>query len=344
MPDYPDALLHLVEDQSGAIELNYADRLHYLANELPHPNTQCPAVLTIFGQENTIPVRNLYPELPRHQHHGIANILLHPNTIDSDNPLFVVECSSQNDFEWRRDLESDQEIHKPSGLPIQAHVPSERDNLITLIHAKLLHPFSDVLCVFCDENNGLSSVTARLAAWAAHTAPNSARRSLPRVIVAIRADKNIFEARMSVYISELIAIPRFSDAFCSLKIVNIQGTTKTLLGSLKIAIKNELEVAYLSRKQSCTLFSATHTAAFFDSALRIFTQDPVATFDFFRSSREFNPVAQDFKHHLRTFMRMCLDHHVPRAVGLSYVASTLLLDCFPPGMHRRYLPSKWVRL
>jgi hypothetical protein len=343
MPDCPHVpLLRIIQDDSGSISLHYGSRLRTLANGLPRPSTQHPSLLALVGRKGKgDPTRNLYPE-SRHSNHrrqDVANIVLHPDTTNHDYPLFIADCCPTT-VEWHRSASADERCHGISNHPI--HWPTtwssslKRDDLATWVHARLLLLFVDVLCIFGADCDGLPGVAAKLASWAAAgSASKLPQKTLPRVVVVTRVDEDVFETQVSLYTSELLAIPRFSESFSSLNVVNISGISRAQLAPLRRTLEREAEVARLNRLETRTLFSATRMAAFFESALRSFSQCPDAKFDFVKSSREYNPVAQEFRTHLRAFLRLSIEHHVPRVVTLSYVASTILLDSFAPDMHCR---------
>jgi hypothetical protein len=148
-----------------------------------------------------------------------------------------------------------------------------------------------------------------------------------------RVNKEVFGSLALLYRSELLAIPGFSESFSSLKVLNIVGTTRFLLTAVKDTLDQELQNTRLKQVKTYTLFSAIHLATLFKSAVRKFSQSPDKEFYFVQSSRHYTPVSQEFEHHLRAFMDLCIKHRVPRTAALSYVASTILLNSFPPDVH-----------
>ena len=339
MSDCTHVQLLRITQAEGGFSIHYGSRLRNIADGLPRPSSQCPSALALMGRRDKRNIiRKIYPEsrISNHRQHGIANVVLDPNTIGHDYPLLIVDCS-WSDTERQHSHAAEEKCHGISNYPIQWPARSSSPqwtDLVKFVHVKLLFLFIDVLCIFSEDYDGLPGVAAQLASWAsvgsASTLPRSTR---PRVVVVTRVDEQIFGSLASLYRSELLAISRFSELFSSLEVVNTVGTTRLLLTAVKDTLDQELQGARSNRIETYTLFSAIHLATLFESALRKISQSPDNKFHFIQSSRHYTPVAQEFKHHLRAFMGLCVEHRVPRTAALSYVASTILLDSFPPDVH-----------
>ena len=81
------------------------------------------------------------------------------------------------------------------------------------------------------------------------------------------------------------------------------------------------------------LFSIVYTAAFFNIALREFAQSLGHKFDFIQQIRDDHPVLTDFQRHLISFMNLCSEQRLPESILWDFIASVIVMDCFPPDIH-----------
>ena len=83
------------------------------------------------------------------------------------------------------------------------------------------------------------------------------------------------------------------------------------------------------------LFSASHLMAFSEIAFdHLLLTEP---FHFIKGSRLLNPVATDLAQHLTNFVNQVESAHDLTAFAAETIASSFLLDHYPPGMHGRLI-------
>ena len=90
------------------------------------------------------------------------------------------------------------------------------------------------------------------------------------------------------------------------------------------------EMRDIRRYHDCH-YSAAHSSVFFSLAVEHVSKIIDKPFDFFLASRIKNPVNPGSAQHIGRFVEAA--GRVPRRDVLSYIASTLLLDAYPPIMH-----------
>ena len=90
----------------------------------------------------------------------------------------------------------------------------------------------------------------------------------------------------------------------------------------------------LVRKESRILFSAQHLGAFLSQACAHFAESPRESFNFIQASRIDNLPALDLKEHLTRFLLKINSLLDLRSFAVPLIASSLLLDNYPPDMHR----------
>jgi hypothetical protein len=106
-----------------------------------------------------------------------------------------------------------------------------------------------------------------------------------------------------------------------------------------------LKCGFEERSTSGYLFSSPHFIAFLCAGAESVSETKVRPFDFITASREGNEVSEDLASHLTNFLK----HHAGTPtlhVALRLVASSFILDNYPPHMHRRssYSPHADGRL
>lgn len=84
------------------------------------------------------------------------------------------------------------------------------------------------------------------------------------------------------------------------------------------------------RQENGFLFSAEHWVAFFASAVAHIAHDDAEPFDFVQQSNE---VDDDFAEHVGNFLKLTAFYKLSYEIAASFIASTILMDAYPPGMH-----------
>jgi len=91
------------------------------------------------------------------------------------------------------------------------------------------------------------------------------------------------------------------------------------------------------RLRSRCLYSAVHLNKFFQMAVSQTAASVLRPFNFVTASRLGNEVGPDHADHLTSFFRLGVDHGLSNDIMGRFIASTILLDAYPPRMHREHL-------
>ena len=209
------------------------------------------------------------------------------------------------------------------------------------IIGRLLFLFVDVICIFADDLGGLGAVRGLLSTWAmigsASDLPHSVR---PKVIVVVsNRDQSVTHDVLDEkdFIFELqtttpAVFKLFSDIrFCRLPTDELSPSARFL--SLGADISRQLHDMRFSRLKHKTLFSGLHLCDFFKSAVQNLGTAPMGRFDFVASARQQNPLDGCFSSHLIEFLRLGGKSRIPYEGMASHIASAILMDAYPPGMH-----------
>ncbi|KAI9768255.1 MAG: hypothetical protein M1840_005085 [Geoglossum simile] len=324
--------LQLCQDQEEW-SMAYGARLQNIVEDMPHARAQYPSLLFFVGRKvKAKALRALFPENnhTRRRGHGLANLHIDSITSDTERPILFADADLEGVFVERGRAFG--HCHETTRYRIDwanelDPRPNQKD-LMNKIYAQLFFPFIDVLCLFAEDFGGLDEVTAQLTMWAKIGPASSMIRS--RVIIVTTQMANC-----AYLIEDLSNLSKF---FASVKVVNLREIAKVSSTArylpLKGALLCEADTARQTRIGDRTMFSATHLRKFFERALRQIAKAPDDPFDFIWASREGNEVDSEFPFHLRTFLRLCLKYEVPLDSVVSFIASAILMDNFPPGMHR----------
>lgn len=100
----------------------------------------------------------------------------------------------------------------------------------------------------------------------------------------------------------------------------------------------------MMRDETRHLFSATHFSALFEYACTHLAKTIEQPFSFVKASRMFNPVAPDLREHLLTFLKHVRTPSQLTKFAVPIIASSFLLDNYPPGAHSKsdpFLMGEW---
>lgn len=337
-----------VQQEDNGFILQYSGRLHQISASLPHPDRQYPSLLFFIGKQcKTRALRVLFPanSISNCRKYGIANICIHAPTSTSDNPILIADSCPDYTQVKLRGARAD--CHETSSYPItwlgegQMQQP---EGLISHVLSRMLSLFMDVVCIFAQDCGGLDAVAESIVAWiargSASTLPSIIR---PRLLVVSSTPREIFDTEALRFRLKLVSEPDFSNSFASINVINVlgmQNPSPEIFGVLENVLHEETRMARGDRTDSQTLFSILHMAAFFDKALRHFSTSFQAPFDFITASRQDNPVSLALQHHLASFLRMCRQHCISSNIMWDFIASVIVLDSYPPDMHRGSTSSR----
>ncbi|CAI7656425.1 unnamed protein product [Penicillium crustosum] len=201
--------------------------------------------------------------------------------------------------------------------------------------------FVDVICIFEDDLGGLNAVQDMILTWA-HIGSGSSLPHVvrPRIIVVLgqqsqsvtqdQLDENDFFFDLCA--KEPSIHHSFADIrFCRLPSEGLSPSARFLC--LGADISRQLHDARFVRLQNQSLFSATHLDELFRLAAENLCVSPLATFDFISASRQHNLLDGSFGSHLMEFLLLAGKSRIPYEGVSSHIASAILMDAFPPGMH-----------
>ena len=326
--------------------LHYGNRAKRVIQEMTNPDSQFPSSVLFLGRKSKeTALRLVFPHnnVRRCQQDGIINLRLDTSTFNSTTPLMFADGDPLSTIPLRTDFTS---CHENQTTPI-TWTPPQNQTVLNTLYTRLFFLFSDVVCIFADDFGGLGCVARLLTEWisigSASTLPKATRS---RVIIITSNDADCITPE--ILIQRDLKIWRSGDhdqrsnMFSSIAILCLEEPRLSLFARhqrLKDAILKETDLSRTSKMEGQVLFSATHLQAFFHQAVHHTARSLSQPFNFLLSSRARNEITEDYRCHLSTFLRQGQKLGTTFDSIASFIASSILMDSYPPRMHSKFIRS-----
>jgi len=323
------------------LQLRDGGRIRRVVQEMPDPIAQSPSVVFFIGQKaKNIALRQLFPRnnIRRGRRDGFANLRIDNATLNSDRPIWFADSDP---FRGVTPTCGAGTCHESVTYHIRWTHPSQH-SIFDILHARLFFLFTDVICIFADDFHGLEGVAERLVAWAAIGSASSLPAFVrPQVVVVTSADgssptHNLLESEDFRFNLQQQTHESIADSFSSITLFYLPGDHLSPLAQhrrLRETILDRAEEMRAVRAGSQSLFSAVHLQRFYEQAILHTTETVTQPFSFITMAREGNAVIEDLKDHLVTFISLGAQIKLSYDTLASHLASSLLMDAYPPGMH-----------
>lgn len=314
---------------------------------MPGPSKQCPTLAFFLGNKTRdTALKHLFPNnnIRRSRTAPSAiNLRIDNGSSGTDNPILFADCDPLQ-CTWPLQDYHQAPCHEQTNLPLSWALSHQVDLLDVLI-ARLLFPFTDVICIFAEDVGGLDAAGNLLIKWARlgrpSTLPDLVR---PQVLVITDGDSSASithsmlewdDFRYHVVQTEKVDL---TQSFAAIKVIQLAGEHSSPMvryRGLKDAVCKALDESRRVKALNTTLFSAVHQAALFQNALSHVAQTIQEPFDIIHSTRKENEVQADYSTHLERFFSLTTKLKLPYDSIAHYVASAILVDAYPPKMHRK---------
>ena len=330
-----------VSDSSN-VNLIDPGRLERLVKTLRSPVHQYPQIVACMGgEEKRHAVAHLFHKsthLLEPRPHGLAELHVDVSRSDLNHPVFFVDCAPAATLPVRKDH---CKCHEKKSSVQTAGAGSQCSTENTVL-TRLIFPFLDAICIFADDFNGLDAVLAHLEEWTAgEVAATLPWKVRPRVSIVTFAPLTSEALReQKVFNSRLRAI-KSRRHFSSVRLVRFWPRS-TPVGRYKaveqLLLHDELGTARVRRKSERFLFAAHHLPFLFSQALLHVGRTSDRPFDFIAASRALRPLPPDYADQLSAFLRLAVEKSLPFEVIASIVASSIVMDAYPPTHHGESIP------
>jgi hypothetical protein len=211
-------------------------------------------------------------------------------------------------------------------------LPENAENIVS----PLLYPFVDVLCFAYHDSSDIENIIHHLNGSINSRKASATHCVLPEILI-ILTKEGVRQAQAS---EELLTnlpcstLDLVLDYFSGLRFVKIkkdQLMSRKGYACLHSHLRKASERVRRRRVEQSMLFSATHLMAFTEIAFgQLMCTEP---FNFIKASRILNPVAANLAYHMTNFVNQVKSAKELRTFAAETIASSLLLDHYPPGMH-----------
>lgn len=315
-----------------------------MIREMTEPARQHPSLIFFLGRKDKdAALREVFPSnnIRRGRCDGLVNLRLDSSTISAELPLLFADADP---FARIPDRLGAVTCHESNTLPLNWRSLRPRSAL-HILYARLVALFSDVLCIFSDDFGGLDSVTTFLKQWVAYGNPSNLPISVrPRVVIVAREDETagthdvLAIENLRHELQESLQDSRAS-VFSSISILHLAGDHISSLARhrrLREFLHSEVELSRSQRIEYRLQFTATHFESFFRQAINHVAQSITTPFGFIEQTRVCNRIHDDYSDHLSVFLTLGKDAFLSYESLTSFIASTILMDAYPPRMHSEY--------
>ena len=318
-------------------------RLARVMGELTNPATQQPSVLLFIGRKaKTQALRELFPNhIKKGRNDGIATLRIDNTSLYSDHPVLFAESDPSATVASTPNTS----CHECESFPIRWANTMTLHNAYDILHTRILCPFSDVLCIFADDFPNFNSVVDRLKTWAVTGGGSSPLEQVrPSVVIVKRGGGASASPTHDLLEMQDVQFSLdqklLKDSYSSIKVLHLADEQISPLARfrrLKELLWRQMDEMRNVRLRSRCLYSAVHLNKFFQMAVSQTAASVLRPFNFVTASRLGNEVGPDHADHLKSFFRLGVDHGLSNDIMGRFIASTILLDAYPPRMHREHL-------
>ncbi|KAI9760680.1 MAG: hypothetical protein M1840_002356 [Geoglossum simile] len=316
-------------------------RMTQVAESLTNPGSQYPSCVFFIGKrQKDIAIRQIFTHnnIRRGCSNGIANLRVDSNTVGSKHPILFADGDPHIQIPPRQEVLS---CHRQVIYPI-AWKPHPQRKILDVAYSRILFLFSDVICLFADDLGGLEEVALLLTTWAlVGDASGLPKEIRPKVIIITSGNSSSATFDVLEMESFCFSVTRGSPVdlrktFSSITLMHLANQMLSPLARYR-PLKEELlrqfdQIRQLRHQKHC-LFSANHLQAFYRFAIQHAAGSATLPINFVMASRTENEVRSDYADHLLTFLQSCVQFKLPYDDVSSFIASSILMDAYPPGMH-----------
>jgi hypothetical protein len=321
------------------------DRLSQITGNIPNLESQYPTLFTFIGStEKYLALQELLGLKPKRQSpfrikHGELHLWLDPSSIFQDRPILFADGDFREKPVYSSNKTgSDPKCHEIRRQRSPTHL--SQDEIAESIYSRLLHPFTDVFCLFPADIGGFRSTACRIAKWLEKGQVSSLPKiTHPRLVIVTesiepRVDNEKATREYFLLILSIETTKNLFDLFSGLDVIAIFPQSRMSNQSrhrrLKEHLMNISDQVRRNRANTHTLFSAQHFNAFFKHACQHFYSTLDEPFDFIKAARKFNPVPGDLQKHLSHFLEYIKSPQELVTFAIPIIASSFCLDSYPP--------------
>ena len=339
----------LQASDTGEVILYDTGRLERVVNELEDSFQQKPSLWFFVGKRaKEDAIRQMFPwnNIKKTRRDGIATLRLETSRLHARHPILFAE--SEPYLNHSVQPETSLLCHEISSHRLE-WTKRLTDSVFDALHARLLFPFVDILCVFADDFDSFDQVVHRLKCWASFGAACQQFNEIRPKVVIVKSTSDsspspTFEILENMDVEFSLRQPDLMNFFGAIIVLNLVKSElsplarhrplRDLLGRLMIEMQHHRDVT------GC-LYSAAHLNHFFKCTVSHTARTISSSIDLLRANCVENPRTNDTDQCISAFFELSRDRGLPRAHVTSFVASSLLVAAYPPETHSKSIRPCW---
>lgn len=327
---------------NGRAERKIVDdqRLATLNSALANPAAQAPSIALFLGDKaKDEALRQIFPHnnfRRTRRAESVLRLRADTTSLRSQYPLYFADVDPSL---FSCGLELGKSHCHPQTTSTIAWANPTSANLLDLVLSRLLFPFVDTICLFAEDCGGYDGVRDRLTKWASVALPACYPSAVrPRILVVVQDGTEGFLTSSSLQTlkHDLEQAIEANRLYSSVQVVQLAAkhlSPRSRYLRMKNELLNLLDRCRADRIKEAMLFSAVHQETLFGRAITHFARTIREPFNFIQAARyglDENPEAI---RHVETTVKLARALHSPLPSISSVLASSLLLDMYPKGMH-----------
>lgn len=333
------AWLDLVAEDAGWSLLD-TGRLEEVTQGMSHPRTQYPFLIHFAGNSNRIKaVRALFPRnnVTRKGPAGLVQLHLSTTTAHTSSPIVFSESgiatkSGHSDSKWpKHSVEKHRKYPLPDGNTSPSSLAERQHEVIRT----MVLPWTQILCLFVDSELEREAAQRLL------------REPRPKLAVgedAIPDSLRVVIVQTESTHSDQYDKPEepchFLDVSVETEVLDLRHRTNlsdaVAFEPLRRLLLDQIHAIRVEQNPSCPPFSAYHLNALWKQSLNLYGQRLGGSyFDCLSVARRNFPQDSSLGDHLLEFGHQASTARSLESDVYGFVASALLMDAYPPGMHSK---------
>ena len=315
-------------------------RFQSLVNSLPDPHNQTPSTLFFLGQKTKDEaLRHIFPHnnLKKAKLDGLARIRIDNSSASSQHPILFGDADLSISI---IDRHRPATCHSERAFPVQwqsSDLRSIADHVLT----KVLFASCNLVIVFAADYRDFEHLADNLARWinigVASDAPIQTR---PRLLIVINGQsperqQDVRELYRDLETRTRRRLNNLFSLVSSMYLEDGELSTLAVYRPLREEIFRQADEIRSTLVDKRWLFSGTHLAALFELRLQHAASNISENLSLIRGCRKYHTIPQDFPDHLSKPIRFGVEVIIRYETTASYVASSILMDAYPQGAHRK---------
>jgi hypothetical protein len=316
--------------------LQQTSTLSDIVTRLDTPAQKWPSLVVLVGTGGDAPLMGEVISRNRRRNRCGAQHSVHLEldtaTAFSDHPLLIAHGSIVKQI--KLDVEAATALcHDSTVCSLQWPVASPAEALNAL-YCRLIHPFSDVICLFASERQGMHGVAACLESWFRLGAAWTWSATRPRLLVVAASTETRSPEVVQAQLTKLLAdrsVHSHTDLFSAISIFVKQSSSQTL----RDRIRRETDIGRNIRMQHHTLLNAVHLNLLFRRACEHFSGSAQEPFNLIAASRLHRPVSSSLATHMADLLTHVESYQDLNTYVVPLMAESLVLDNYTYEVHGR---------